>query len=597
MKKFDVIVVGGGHAGIEAAHASAKLGSKTLLISLNKKRIGIMSCNPAIGGVGKGHIVHEIAALGGLMPQLCTKTYIQARMLNTRKGPAVRGLRLQIDKPEYSKESIKELSKLKNLTIVEDIAQEIITKDNQIAGIKTRQNICYYSNCVILTTGTFLNGVTYVGRETDSAGREGEEAAVGLTKSLENLGLQTTRLKTGTPPRLLKSSINFVKIEKQEADNLEYLFEFYPHKTTNPHDCYLTHTNEKTHEIILKNKELSPIYQGDIKYQGPRYCPSIEAKLISFPHKKSHLIFVEPEGADSDEIYPNGISTSLPLDIQEKFIQTIAGFENAIITRPGYAIEYDLVLPQQLKHTLETKDIDGLFLAGQINGTTGYEEAAGQGIVAGINAHQKNKNKEEFILDRNESYIGVMIDDLVTIGIDEPYRMFTSRAERRLILRQDNAFLRLTPKAYEIGMIDQSMYKDFLEEKKLFEEIIKRLREKYSNPQLIQKFGDTTCDKDAIKKLAATNLSDRLIQNIFADVKYYDYLDREHKEIERAKKYRQMVIPKGFSFKNQPGLSNELQEKLIRYNPKNIAQAGLIPGMTPAAISLLIFKIKQFDNC
>ena len=593
---FEVIVVGGGHAGIEAAHAAAKLGSKTLLISLNVKRIGIMSCNPAIGGVGKGHIVYEVSALGGLMPKLCTKTYIQARTLNTKKGPAVQGLRLQIDKPAYSKASIEALSKMKNLTIEEGIAQELISENKIIKGIKTREGNVYYAPCVVLTTGTFLNGITYVGRSTESAGREGEESAKNLTESLQKLGLETTRLKTGTPPRLLNSTIDFSHLEKQKTDKLENLFEFYPHKATNTHDCYLTSTNKKTHEIILKNKDKSPIYQGDIKYSGPRYCPSIEAKLIHFPDKKSHLIFIEPESASSDEIYPNGISTSLPFDVQEKFIRSIVGFENAIITRPGYAIEYDLVLPQQLKHTLEAKTINGLFLAGQINGTTGYEEAAGQGIIAGINAHLKHKELDPFIIDRNEGYIGVMIDDLVSLGVDEPYRMFTSRAERRLILRQDNSFLRLTPKAYKVGMIEEKLYKDFLAEKELIFSTLKMLREKHTNNQLLKAFGEITCDKDALCSTAGTSLPDRVIQIIYAEVKYHDYLGREYKEIERTKRYMNTLIPSSFPFKDMPGLSTELQEKLMRYKPENISQASLIPGMTPAAVSLLIFKIRQAEK-
>jgi len=458
MKKFDVIVVGGGHAGIESAYTAAKMGSKTLLITLDIEKIGLMPCNPAIGGVGKGHIVYEISALGGLMPKLCSKTYLQARMLNTKKGPAVQGLRLQIDKFKYSKLSKEILTNTNNLSLLEDIVEKLIIDNNKnIQGIVTKKNDLIFAPNVILTTGTFLNGKIHIGDKSHTGGRVGESSATKLSISLIESGLKMGRLKTGTPPRLLKSTIDFSKMEKQDATNLNYLFEFYPKKTVNTHHCYITHTNEKTHQIIKDNLKLSALFGGNITGIGPRYCPSIEDKIARFQHKKSHHIFVEPEGANSDEVYPNGISTSLPLNVQKKYVQSIQGFENTIITKPGYAIEYDFVYPEQLKHTLETKMVNGLFLAGQINGTTGYEEAAAQGLIAGINAHLKNNNQPSFTLSRTESYIGVMIDDLVTMGVDEPYRMFTSRAERRLLLRQDNVFLRLTNKSYKLGLIDQGL--------------------------------------------------------------------------------------------------------------------------------------------
>lgn len=591
---FDVIVVGGGHAGIEAAHAAAKMGSKTLLVTLNIDNIGMMPCNPAVGGVGKGHIVYEISALGGLMPQLCTKSYLQARMLNTRKGPAVQGLRLQIDKHAYNQLSKKTLENMPNLSLRMGMVQEIILDDNRtVRGIKTRDGAEFTARSVVLTTGTFLNGKIHIGPTNYASGRQGEEAAFDLPEFLKKNGVTMGRLKTGTPPRLLRSSLDFSRMEKQDPDNLNYLFEFYPHKSVETRACYITHTNETTHKIIKDNIHLSAMYSGNIQGVGPRYCPSIEDKICRFPDKNSHHIFVEPESADSEEIYPNGLSTSLPFAIQKQYIQSIVGFENAVITRPGYAVEYDFVLPNQLHHSLEIKNIPGLFVAGQINGTTGYEEAAGQGIVAGINAHLKSHQLSPFILDRNESYIGIMIDDLITMSVDEPYRMFTSRAERRLLLRQDNAFIRLTDRAYKLGMIDEKLYQDFAQERDVIAQTLKDLREKYSHAQLLKLFGEDECNTQAIIEHSKHQLSERAILNIYAEIRYEPYLKREEKEVEKAQTYKELRIPENFDYRGMPGLSKELQEKLTRYKPATIAQAALIPGITPAAVSLLIFKVRH----
>jgi tRNA uridine 5-carboxymethylaminomethyl modification enzyme len=594
---FDVIVIGGGHAGIEAAHAAAKMGSKTLMVTINLDNIGLMPCNPAVGGVGKGHIVYELSALGGLMPKLCTKTYLQARMLNTRKGPAVQGLRLQIDKYAYNKLSKEILENMQSLTLRMGMVEQILIDDKRVVqGIRTRDGAEFTAPTVIITTGTFLNGRIHIGQTNYVSGRQGEEASVNLPDFLRQMGILLGRLKTGTPPRLLKSSLDFSRMEKQEPDNLNYLFEFYPHASVETRACYITHTNEKTHAIIKKNLHLSAMYSGHITGVGPRYCPSIEDKISRFADKSSHHVFVEPEGASSEEIYPNGLSTSLPYNVQKEYIQSIKGFEDAVITRPGYAVEYDFILPNQLHHTLELKSIEGLFLAGQINGTTGYEEAAGQGIIAGINAHQKAHKNPPFILDRSESYIGIMIDDLITFSVDEPYRMFTSRAEHRLILRQDNSFIRLTEKAYNLGMIEEKLFQDFKQEKSIIDSTLSDLRAGHTHVQLLRLFGEDECNVQAIRNSTKHELSDRALQNLYAEVRYEPYIKREEKEIEKIQAYKDLKIPADFVYLDVSGLSKELQQKLTKVMPTSIAQAGLIPGMTPAALSLLIFKVRRLAD-
>ncbi len=605
---FDVIVVGGGHAGLEAAHAAARMGSKTALVTLDKNKIGLAPCNPSVGGVGKGHIVFEISALDGLMPKICSTTYLQARMLNTKKGPAVQGLRLQIDKEAYAARASQIMQTTPNVTIIEAMVDEIVIESvissnempdrqevttQQTRGIKTADGTIYYANQVVITTGTFLNGLIHIGDVHFPAGRRDEKAAIKLSDYLSKLNLRMGRLKTGTPPRLDPATIDFTKLERQEVEPLTHLFEFDAMNVASSHDCFIAHTNEKTHKIIFDNLHKSAMYSGNIKGIGPRYCPSIEDKISRFVDKSSHHIFVEPETAAFVEVYPSGISTSLPESVQKEFIQSIVGFENAVITKAGYAVEYDFVHPDQLKHSLELKSIEGLFLAGQINGTTGYEEAAGQGIIAGINAHQKSAGKQPFILDRNESYIGVMIDDLVTMGVDEPYRMFTSRAERRLILRQDNAFSRLTPRGYEIGCVSAELYNKFIAEKNDLDTAIADLDSRYKNPELVQAAEQDLPVQEIIETLLGYKVSSRNALSIFAHMKYREYIKREEREIAKVYQYRDLKLPPMETILNVSGLSTEIKQKLQRYDPATVADAALIAGITPAAISLLVLIARK----
>jgi tRNA uridine 5-carboxymethylaminomethyl modification enzyme len=595
---FDVIVVGAGHAGIEAAHIAAKMGIQTLIITLDKNKIGIMPCNPSIGGLGKGHIVFEVSALGGLMPSLCSKSFLQSRMLNTRKGPAVQGLRLQIDKYKYAHEAKKSLEQIKNLTIHQDMVIDVIANDGKVKGVRCREAGKIFCKTLIITSGTYLNGLVHIGHENRPGGKDDSESVTSLTKPLENL-LETKfgRLKTGTPPRLLKSSIDFSKLEQQSNHELSYLFEFNPVQKREVTPCFIAYTNKRTHEIIKNNLNRSALFGGNITGIGPRYCPSIEDKIARFPERTSHHVFIEPEGGSFKEVYPGGLSTSLPLEIQKSYINSINGLENAVITRPGYAIEYDFLQPRNIKHTLETKKISGLFFAGQINGTTGYEEAAGQGIIAGINATLKIKNEKPLILNRHESYIGVMIDDLVTIGVDEPYRMFTSRAERRLLLRQDNAYQRLTPYAKKLETIPDDQYQKFLEEKKFIKVTLEKINQQRPHGKLFKIFHDINFSPEHADSTLITSqepgANARSLITVHAEIRYEGYIAKEQKEIVKAKKFQTLIIPSTFNYNDLPGLTRELQQKLELCKPKTIGQAQLIPGMTPAAISLLIFRVQR----
>jgi tRNA uridine 5-carboxymethylaminomethyl modification enzyme len=664
-QNYDVIVVGGGHAGVEAAHIASKMGSKTLLITLDSHKVATMPCNPSIGGLGKGHIVFEISALGGLMPQLCTKTYLQARMLNTSKGPAVQGLRLQIDKFAYSKAAIEYLSNTPKLDIFQGAAIEILTDivdgKKDVSGVRVASGEVFTTGCAIVTAGTFLNGVIHMGKTRYRAGQRGQEAVSGLSESIsQSINAPILRLKTGTPPRILTSSIDFSKLERQPAQKLDYLYEFDELNVEEKYPCFIAKTNQTTHEIIRKNMHLSALYGGSISGIGPRYCPSIEDKIRKFPHQPSHHVFIEPEDSDGFESYPAGVSTSLPLEVQQQYIKSIVGLENAVITKSAYAIEYDFFQPNNLKHSLETKNVQGLFLAGQVIGTTGYEEAAGLGLIAGINASLKCKGQDPLILSRSESYIGVMIDDLITLGVDEPYRMFTSRAERRLILRQDNTFLRLMPYAKKLATVSDQLYNQFLKEKEIIEksiEIIKKsennelfklfhaidfteqvktecrmkLEEKLKQREILNpayalpwlRRGRQVQDDPSIRFVTQITqderaadpahgecarsaciepwrerhtLSSRAILCIHAEIRYCGYIEKENKEAEKMIKFAELKIPGSVVYKDMPGLTREIQQKLIKFKPETIAQAQLIPGMTPAAISILIFQARLFQT-
>ncbi len=592
----DIVVVGGGHAGCEAAHAAARLGRSVVLVTLRRDRIGWMSCNPAVGGMAKGHLVREIDALGGLMGRVTDETGIQFRTLNTRRGPAVQGSRAQVDRRRYAEAMQRRMAETPGLEVVEGMVEDLEVQGGRVRGVRLEGGGRLGAGAVILTTGTFLRGVAHVGEVRTACGREGDRPSVGLARALEAAGFELGRFKTGTTPRLVGKTIDFSRLEIQPGDRPPRPFSFWTDPTTFPHlpqrVCHLTATGEATHRIVRENLHRSPLFRGEIVGRGPRYCPSIEDKVVRFADKASHTVYLEPDGLDTDEVYPGGISTSLPEEVQRALLRTLPGLEDVEIARPGYAIEYDWVPPHQIRASLETRRVAGLYLAGQINGTSGYEEAAAQGLMAGINAARRLGGEAPVVLGRDQAYIGVLIDDLVTKGTDEPYRLFTSRAEHRLLLREDNADLRLTAVGAALGLIDETQLGQVEARRRRLERARARLegtrRKGQRLAQWLRQPGVTleaVAAADPDGPWAALDAADR--RTLEVEVKYAGYVARAQRRLERQTAAAAVEIPESFCFRGRAGLSAEVVEKLERHRPRTLAQAGRIPGVTPAALEVL----------